>query len=58
LINGADPKPAPDINYEGKMQISFATLAIPPFWEKEAVLLVESLRTFGGRLAHSSQSHY
>ena len=33
------------------MQISFATLAIPPFWEKEAVFLVESLRTLGGRLA-------
>lgn len=28
-------------------KISFATLLIPPFWEKETLLLAESLRTFG-----------
>ena len=31
--------------------ITFTSLAIPPFWENESTLLVESLRTFGGSLA-------
>lgn len=31
--------------------ITFASLAIPPFWEDESSLLVESLRSFGGSLA-------
>ena len=31
--------------------ITFASLAIPPFWESESTLLVESLRRFGGSLA-------
>lgn len=31
--------------------ITFASLAIPPFWENESTLLVESLRMFGGALA-------
>jgi len=33
------------------MNLSFASLAIPPFWEKEAVLLVESLRAHGKKLS-------
>ena len=31
--------------------ITFATLLIPPFWERETLLLAESLRTFGGAMA-------
>lgn len=31
--------------------ITFTSLSIPPFWENESTLLVESLRTFGGSLA-------
>jgi len=31
--------------------ITFASLAIPPFWENESTLLVESLRRFGGSFA-------
>lgn len=38
------------------MTISFATLAIAPYWEKEAVLLIESLRSFGGKYANSLAS--
>lgn len=34
------------------MTISFATLAIPPFWENETTLLVASLRTYGGPYAN------
>ncbi|MCB2178860.1 hypothetical protein KQH61_05550 [bacterium] len=33
------------------MRIQFATLAIPPGWMQETVLLVESLRAFGGDLS-------
>ena len=35
------------------MKISFATLAISPFWEEEACLLAKSLRLFGGSLSQS-----
>jgi hypothetical protein len=35
------------------MKIRFASLAIPPFWEQEALLLVECLRKFGGALSTS-----
>ena len=35
------------------MTIFFATLAIASDWEKEAVLLIESLRTFGGKYANN-----
>lgn len=35
------------------MTITFASLAIAPDWEKEAVLLIESLREFGGKYANS-----
>ena len=38
---------------EENMKIRFATLAIPPFWDQEALLLVESLRKFGGALSTS-----
>lgn len=33
------------------MSITFSTIVIPPFWEKETLLLVESLREYGGHLA-------
>lgn len=33
------------------MKIQFATLAIPPFWNREAQLLIESLRKYGGPLS-------
>lgn len=33
------------------MPITFSTLIIPPFWEKETLLLVESLRENGAHLA-------
>jgi hypothetical protein len=36
------------------MTIAFATLAIPPVWVSETILLVESLRTFGGNLAEQT----
>lgn len=38
------------------MKISFATLAIPPAWAQETLLLVESLRTFGGPFADAPVS--
>jgi hypothetical protein len=34
-------------------EISFITLAVSPFWEEQSVLLAESLRTFGGKLAEA-----
>jgi len=33
------------------MSITFSTITIPPFWEKETLLLVESLRELGGFLS-------
>ncbi len=36
------------------MTTTFATLAIPPFWQKETMLLVKTLRKFGGPFADSS----
>ena len=33
------------------MDITFATLLIPPYWEKETLILAESLRTLGGPLS-------
>lgn len=33
------------------MSITFTTLAVPPFWEKQTILLVKSLRVFGGDLS-------
>ena len=35
------------------MTITFVSLTIAPYWEKEAVFLIESLRVFGGKYANS-----
>lgn len=36
---------------ENKQEITFATMAVAPFWVDATLLLVESLRAFGGRLS-------